>query len=91
MGKTEVAIKLARSLDTEIVSTDSRQIYRELSIGTAVPEMEQLGYGVRVPTIIVSPYVKRRGVSNEVFDHTSVLKTILMKYTVVIEVAGPVG
>lgn len=45
-----------------------------------IHEMEQLGYGVRVPTIIVSPHVKRRGVSNEVFDHTSVLKTILMKY-----------
>jgi phospholipase C len=44
------------------------------------PEMEQLGYGVRVPTIVVSPYVKSRGVSSQVFDHTSVLKTILMKY-----------
>jgi len=42
--------------------------------------MEQLGYGVRVPAIIVSPYVEQRGVSSEVFDHTSVLKTILMKY-----------
>jgi hypothetical protein len=42
--------------------------------------MEKLGYGVRVPAFIVSPYVKRRGVSSDVFDHTSVLKTILMKY-----------
>jgi hypothetical protein len=42
--------------------------------------MEKLGYGVRVPAIIVSPYVKRQGVSSQVFDHTSVLKTILMKY-----------
>ena len=45
-----------------------------------VPEMEQLGYGVRVPAFIISPYVKKRGVSSDVFDHTSVLKTILMKY-----------
>jgi len=42
--------------------------------------MEQRGYGVRVPTFIVSPHVKERGVSHDVFDHTSVLKTILMKY-----------
>ena len=44
------------------------------------PEMERMGYGVRVPAIIISPHVKSGGVSNDVFDHTSVLKTILMKY-----------
>jgi len=42
--------------------------------------MVQRGYGVRVPTIIVSPHIKEGGVSHEVYDHTSILKTILMKY-----------
>jgi tRNA dimethylallyltransferase len=36
-GKTTLAIELARELDTEIVSADSRQFYREMSIGTAKP------------------------------------------------------
>jgi len=37
VGKTNTAIRLARWLQTEIVSADSRQVYRELSIGTAKP------------------------------------------------------
>jgi len=42
IGKTSVAIKTAKYLNTEIVSADSRQIFRELSIGTAVPSLEEL-------------------------------------------------
>lgn len=42
IGKTQVSIALARQLGTEIVSADSRQIYRELSIGTAVPSPHEL-------------------------------------------------
>ena len=41
-GKTALAIKLAQALNTEIISADSRQFYREMSIGTAVPEPEEL-------------------------------------------------
>ena len=36
-GKTKVAIKLAKYFDTEIISADSRQFYREMEIGTAKP------------------------------------------------------
>lgn len=43
VGKTDASIALARSLGTEIISCDSRQFYRELSIGTAVPSASQLG------------------------------------------------
>lgn len=42
VGKTELSIKLARALNTEIISADSRQIFRELSIGTAKPTDEEL-------------------------------------------------
>ncbi len=42
IGKTSVGIKIAQHFDTEIVSSDSRQIFKELSIGTAVPEQEEL-------------------------------------------------
>ena len=41
VGKTEIAIQLAQRLDAEIVSLDSRQIYREMDIGTAKPTPEQ--------------------------------------------------
>ena len=36
-GKTSLAISLAKSLGTEIISADSRQFYREMTIGTAKP------------------------------------------------------
>jgi tRNA dimethylallyltransferase len=41
-GKTELAIALARHFQTEILSADSRQFYREMSIGTAKPSSEEL-------------------------------------------------
>lgn len=40
-GKTGVSIPLARMLDGEIISADSRQIFRDLNIGTAKPTAEQ--------------------------------------------------
>jgi len=42
VGKTGLAIRLAEALGTEILSADSRQIYREMRIGTAVPSGEEL-------------------------------------------------
>ena len=41
-GKTEMAIKLAQHFETEILSADSRQFYREMTIGTAKPNTEEL-------------------------------------------------
>jgi tRNA dimethylallyltransferase len=41
-GKTALAIELALRLDCEILSADSRQFYKELSIGTAKPTGEEL-------------------------------------------------
>lgn len=43
VGKTDLAIRLAKDLKTEIISCDSRQMYQEMKIGTAVPSKEQLG------------------------------------------------
>lgn len=42
VGKTAIAIALAKRLGTEIVSADSRQCYREMSVGTAKPTAEEL-------------------------------------------------
>lgn len=41
-GKTASAIALAKKLGTEIINADSRQFYREMSIGTAVPSPKEL-------------------------------------------------
>ncbi len=41
-GKTDVAIRLAKYFNTEIISADSRQFYREIPIGTAAPTVRQL-------------------------------------------------
>ncbi len=46
VGKTELSIELALRLDGEIVSADSRLVYRGMDIGTAKPSHEELG---RVP------------------------------------------
>lgn len=42
VGKTSTAIELAKLFNTEIISADSRQFYREMSIGTAKPSREEL-------------------------------------------------
>lgn len=41
-GKTAAAIQLAKRLDTVIINADSRQFYKEMSIGTAVPSPKEL-------------------------------------------------
>ena len=46
VGKTALSLDLAERLNAEIISADSRQVYRELTIGTAKPEPEELA---RVP------------------------------------------
>lgn len=42
IGKTALSIKLAQHFNTEIVSADSRQFFKEMNIGTAVPSLEEL-------------------------------------------------
>ena len=41
-GKTAAAIKVAKALNTVIINADSRQFYKEMSIGTAVPSLKEL-------------------------------------------------
>jgi tRNA dimethylallyltransferase len=42
VGKTHTAIQIAQIFKTEIISADSRQIYREMNIGTAKPSPQEL-------------------------------------------------
>jgi tRNA dimethylallyltransferase len=41
VGKTDMAIRLAKFFDTEIINADSRQVYQEMKTGTAVPSAMQ--------------------------------------------------
>jgi tRNA dimethylallyltransferase len=43
IGKTELSVRLAKALDTEIISADSMQIYRHMNIGTSTPSLKTLG------------------------------------------------
>lgn len=42
IGKTSASIEIAKHFNTEIISADSRQLYREMHIGTAVPDLKEL-------------------------------------------------
>ncbi|PCH51027.1 MAG: tRNA (adenosine(37)-N6)-dimethylallyltransferase MiaA, partial [Flavobacteriaceae bacterium] len=42
IGKTALSIKLAQHFNAEIISCDSRQFYKEMKIGTAIPSTEEL-------------------------------------------------
>lgn len=42
IGKTRLAIKVAKHFETEILSCDARQFFREIPIGTAAPDAEEL-------------------------------------------------
>ena len=55
VGKSSLAVDLARKLDGEVVNADSRQVYRGMEIGTAVPSPDELAaaphhlYGIVTP------------------------------------------
>ena len=42
IGKTALSIQLAQHFNCDIISCDSRQFYKEMSIGTAVPNKKEL-------------------------------------------------
>ena len=67
-GKTDAAIQIAEIFKTEIISADSRQLYKELNIGTAVPDQDQLKK-IRhhfVQTISVQDYYNASKFENDV-------------------------
>ncbi|MFI5141846.1 MAG: isopentenyl transferase family protein, partial [Bacteroidia bacterium] len=42
IGKTALSVQLAIHYSTEIISADSRQLYKEMSIGTAKPTVQEM-------------------------------------------------
>lgn len=87
IGKTSLAIKLARAFNTEIISADSRQFFKEMSIGTAVPSKEELD---AVPHHFIQnkSIFEDYSVGDFERDSLALLKILFEKNTVVVMVGG---
>ena len=87
IGKTKLAIDLATYFKTEIISADSRQFYKEMSIGTAVPsryELEEIPHHFIQHKSIQEKY----NVGDFEKDALNVLNNIFKKYDIAIMVGG---
>ncbi|MFN0015112.1 MAG: tRNA (adenosine(37)-N6)-dimethylallyltransferase MiaA [Saprospiraceae bacterium] len=86
-GKTAAAVRLAQQLDTEVLSADSRQFYREMSIGTAKPTLEELG-GIRHHFLDFLSVTESYNVGDYERDALRVLDEIFRKKNAAIIVGG---
>ena len=87
IGKTSTAINLATHFNTEIISCDSRQFYKEMNIGTAKPspnEIKKVKHHL-VGNISVN---KNYNISEFINDADIILKSILDKKNIAILVGG---
>ena len=87
IGKTSLAIALAQYFQTEIISCDSRQFFKEMSIGTAVPSVEEL---LTVP----HHFIQHRSIFHTYSvgdferEAISLLSELFQKHQVVVMVGG---
>lgn len=87
VGKTELSLRLAEYFQTSIVSSDSRQLYKELKIGTAAPTPEQLN---RVPhylvgTLNLTDYYSAAKYEQEALE---IIETLFTQHDVVLLTGG---
>ena len=66
VGKTKLSVQLAVQLNAEIISADSRQVYRNMDIGTGKDLLEYTLDGVSVPFHLID--IKEAGEAYNVFD-----------------------
>ena len=86
-GKTALSIELAKKINGEIISADSMQIYKEMDIGTAKPDTEEM-QGIKHYLLdFVSPDV-RYSVAEYKKDATNAIEEILQKGKTPIIVGG---
>lgn len=87
IGKTSVGIEIARHFETEIVSCDSRQIYKELSIGTAVPSPEEL---TSIPHYFIQSHSIKENYNASRYEHEALqlLETLFQMHDLVLMVGG---
>ncbi len=87
VGKTGFAIELAKQLNTEIISADSRQFYKEILIGTAKPTDEELSAVPHhfISNLSINEYYNVSKFENEVLV---LLKKLFLKLDTVVMVGG---
>lgn len=87
VGKTAMAITIAKALDTVVLSADSRQFYREMSIGTAKPSTAELD---SVPHYFIDNLSVHDNYSAGDFEHESLalLDALFAERDTVIMVGG---
>lgn len=87
IGKTNLSIQLAKHFQTEIISCDSRQFYKEMKIGTAVPNANEL-------TEIKHHFIQNRSIFEDYnvgdFERDAIQKIneLFLKNNVVVMVGG---
>ena len=87
IGKTALAIQLAKHFKKEIISADSRQFYKEMSIGTAVPSQEELAEATHY-------FIQHKSIHDSYSvgdferDTLGLLDTLFLEHKVVIMVGG---
>lgn len=87
IGKTSTGLELAKYFKTEIVSSDSRQIYKELQIGTAVPAKEELAK-IKHHLIQTHSILENFNVSKFENEAISIINSLFKKYNLVLLVGG---
>jgi tRNA dimethylallyltransferase len=87
VGKTSFAIQLAQELNTEIISADSRQCYKELNIGVAKPSIEELQ---SVHHYFINSHSIHDDVNAGVFEQYALdaANTIFKNHTIAVMVGG---
>lgn len=86
-GKTSTAIKIAKTLGTEIISADSRQFYKELPIGTAAPTKSELNE-VQHHMVHILNIDDKYDVADYERDVLLLLKHLFIKHNVVVISGG---
>ena len=87
IGKTALSILLAQHFKTEIISCDSRQFYKEMSIGTAVPDSDELN-------AVTHHFIQNRSITEDYNvgqyerDALEKLDELFLKHNIVIMVGG---
>ena len=87
VGKTSYALELAVRHDTQIISSDSRQCYKELNIGVAKPTAEQLG---QVKHFFIDSHSIHEEVNAKIFEQYAIhaVNEIFKKSDVAVMVGG---
>src|SRR5436190_6139292 len=89
VGKTVVAIEVARKFNTEIISADSRQCFKEMNIGVARPSVDELQ---KIKHHFIATHSIQQEVTAVTFEKYALQKTAeLFQHHNVIVMAGGTG